>query len=431
MRKVFVVLVACLALVIFAATKVSMVYWPGPESEAMQKVVDYWNSTYGKKFGAEVEIINFSREGFWEKQETLLNARSSSVDIIFVATYIIGRLAPHLVPLEGFDLNPEVFIASSLESMSFEGFLYGLPLDVSNHFLYYRKDLMEKLLTDPTWKSKYEELSQKYLGSKRSPKKPEEWDWEDYKATAIFFTKKYNPDSPVDYGNVLQMKNLVYNIMIWNNVLWSMGGTWFDQNGNFKINTEPAKKAAALFKELYDMGTVPPGVMTYEFGEANEAFKTGKAFMMMQWSAAYHILTDKTESPLVYDKVALAPIPGPKPSTHVHCLGVALSKYSKKKDAALKFLSFLASEEAMKMYAENGGIPPVEPILIALGSKRPEFPAIAEHVKKYGYVESTLGETMAILEVLSNKLTAYWAGQIKLEEALDQAQRECETILKR
>ncbi|WP_041083746.1 ABC transporter substrate-binding protein [Thermotoga profunda] len=430
MRKLLVLFMLVVIVLAFSATKVSMVYWPGPESEAMQKVVDYWNSTDGKKLGIEVEIINFSREGFWEKQETLLNARSSSVDIVFIATYIIGRLAPHLVPLEGFELNPEVFIASALESMSYEGFLYGLPLDVSNHFLYYRKDLMERLLSDSSWKTKYEELSQKYLGQKLSPKKPEEWDWDDYKAMAIFFTRKYNPESPVEYGNVLQMKNLVYNMMIWNNTLWSMGGSWFSEDGKFNIKTEAARKAASLFKELYDMGTVPPGVTTYEFGEANEAFKTNKAFMMIQWSAAYNILTDKEQSPLIYDKVALAPIPGPKPSTHVHSLGVALSKYSKKKDAALKFLSFLATEQAMKMYATNGGIPPVETILKAMGDKRPEFPIIADHVKKYGYVESTSAQTMTILEIISNKLTGYWTGQISLDDALNQIQKECETVLK-
>lgn len=430
MKRLFVAFILMTVILAFSITKVTMVYWPGPESEAMQKVVDYWNSTDGKKFGVEVEIINFSREGFWEKQETLLGARSSAVDIVFVATYMIGRLAQHLVPLEGFELSSEVFIASALDSMSYEGFLYGLPLDFSNHFLYYRKDLLDKLLNDAMWKTKYEDLSQKYLGKKLSPKNPEEWTWEDYKAVAIFFTKKYNPDSPTAYGNVLQMKNLVYNMMIWNDVLWSMGGQWFDAEGKFNINTEPAKKAAALFKDLYDMGTVPPGVTMYEFGEANEAFKSGSTFMMIQWSAAYNILADKAQSPLIFDKVALAPIPGPKPSTHVHSLGVALSKYSKKKDAALKFLSFLASEEAMGMYAANGGIPPVETILKSMGDKRPEFPVIADHVKKYGYVESTIAQTMTILEVISNKLTGYWAGRMGLEDALNQIQMECESLLK-
>ncbi|MGJ8453700.1 ABC transporter substrate-binding protein [Pseudothermotoga sp. U03pept] len=430
MRKLLILLIVAIVVLAFSVNKVTMVYWPGPESEAMEKVVAHWNSTVGKQIGIEVEVVNFSREGFWEKQETLLNARSSSVDIVFVTTYIIGRLAPHLVALEGFDLKPELFIASAVESMSYEGLVYGLPLDVSNHFLYYRRDLLDRLMSDPAWIKRYEELSVKYLGKKLSPKRPEEWTWDDYKAVALFFTKKYNPDSPTAYGNVLQMKNLVYNIMIWNDVLWSMGGQWFDTEGKFSIRTDAAKVAGLLFRELYDMGTVPPGVTTYEFGEANEAFKTGNAFMMIQWSAAYRILTDKNESPLVFDKVGLAPVPGPRPSTHVHCLGVALSKYSKKKDAALKFLSFLTTEEAMKMYAVNGGIPPVETVLKAMGDIRPEFPVIAEHVKRYGYVETTVPQTMAILEIMSNKLTAYWTGQIHLEDALEQIQKECEALLK-
>jgi len=84
----------------------------------------------------------------------------------------------------------------------------------------------------------------------------------------------------------------------------------------------------------------------------------------------------------------------------------------------------------MKMYAENGGIPPVETILKAMGDRRPEFPLIADHVKKYGYVESTAAQTMAILEVMANKLTAYWTGQIQLEVALQEIQKECEALLR-
>jgi len=429
MKKLFILLGVFIISILTYGITVTMVYWPGPEAEAMQKVVDYWNSTEGAKHNIEVEIINFSRDEFWTKEETLLAAHSSDIDIVFVATYILGRYVDHLLPLEGFDLKSDVFIASSLESMSFDGLLYGLPMDVSNHFLYYRKDLLNKLFNDKKWQEKYEELSKKYLGKALKPKKPEDWNWDDYKAMSIFFTKKYNSDSPTQYGNVLQMKNLVYNIMIWNDVLWSMGGKWFDQNGKFKINTPEAKQAALLYKELYDLGTVPPGAITYEFGEANQAFQVGSAFMMLQWSAAYHILTDPNESPKVYDKVAVAPIPGPNHATHIHSLGVALSKYSKNKTAALEFLKFLASENTMKIYASNGGIPPVEPVLKELSSKRPEFTFIAEHIKNYGFVESTSEETMSILQILSDKLTAIWTGKLDVDKGLLQVQEEVEKLL--
>jgi multiple sugar transport system substrate-binding protein len=225
------------------------------------------------------------------------------------------------------------------------------------------------------------------------------------------------------------MKNLVYNIMIWNDVLWSFGGTWFNDEGEFDIVTEPAEKAARLYKELYDLGTTPKGSTTYEFGEFNETLKTEMGFMGINWSSAFNILSDPEQSPKIYDKIAIAPIPGPNPASHIHSLGVALSKYSKNKSAALDFLAFLASEEAMQIYGDNGGLPGVEDILMAMGEDRPETPLLAEHIKEYGFVESTEGETMSILEVMANRLTGIWAGQYGVEEGLELIQEEVEELL--
>jgi len=107
MKKVFLLLaLSVLVTVSIFATNVTMVYWPGPESEAMQKVVNYWNENQGKELDIQVELLNFSRDSFWTKEETMLGAGSDAIDIAFTATYILGRLARHFVPLEGFDINP-------------------------------------------------------------------------------------------------------------------------------------------------------------------------------------------------------------------------------------------------------------------------------------------------------------------------------------
>jgi multiple sugar transport system substrate-binding protein len=55
---------------------------------------------------------------------------------------------------------------------------------------------------------------------------------------------------------------------------------------------------------------------------------------------------------------------------------------------------------------------------------------ISEHVDKYGYVESTSPETIPILEVLSKRLSAAWAGQTSIDDALTQAQSEVLELLK-
>src|SRR5207245_4217225 len=132
----------------------------------------------------------------------------------------------------------------------------------------------------------------------------------------------------------------------------------------------------------------------YEYGEANEAFRTGKVAFMVQWSAAFHELDDKTKSPQVAGKVKLAPVPGKK--THVHALGVGISTYSGAKAGVQKWARFLATTQAMRMYAQAGGIPPVRAALTdpALPKSRPELPVLAEHRAKHGYGDTTTPKTV-------------------------------------
>jgi len=79
---------------------IRMVYWPGPESDAMRKVVDWYNANRSAADGVKVEMVLFSREGFFDKEATVLAARSPEVDMVFTASYILGRHAPHMDSLE-------------------------------------------------------------------------------------------------------------------------------------------------------------------------------------------------------------------------------------------------------------------------------------------------------------------------------------------
>src|SRR5206468_1350429 len=74
-------------------TTIRMVYWPGPESDAMRKVVDWYDANRTPADGTTVEMVLFSREGFFDKEAAVLAARSSEVDMVFTASYILGRHA--------------------------------------------------------------------------------------------------------------------------------------------------------------------------------------------------------------------------------------------------------------------------------------------------------------------------------------------------
>ena len=175
-------------------SKVSMVYWPGPESDAMQKVVDAYNAGQGKSDGVEVEMVLLSRDGTYEKEAAMMNSKSDEVDMYFTASYIIGQHAPYLDSLNG-KVKFDNYLKSSVDSLTMNGEPLAVPMDVSNHFMFYRTDLIEKLLTDSAWQSKYKEVSRKVLGKELTPKDPKEWSWDDFIASAAFFSKEYNEDT--------------------------------------------------------------------------------------------------------------------------------------------------------------------------------------------------------------------------------------------
>ena len=417
-----------------ASAEVTLLFWPGPESEAMQKVIDAYNAGPGK--GAQVKQLLFSRQGYFDKEIADLAAGSKEFDLALVTTYTLGRYAPFLEPVGG-SLPPDTkqrFAPVALDSLAFQGQQLGVPTDISLHFAYYRTDLIDRLLKDKGWQAKYAELAKKHLGKDLQPKTPDQWTWDDWMATAIFFTKSLNPESPTRYGTVLQLKNLIFNIMIWDATLVSNGGNWLDAQGKPAIDGEAARAGLQTYKKLIDLKATPADSTNYEYAEANAAFGSGQAATMLQWNAAFNELNDTAKNPTVAGKVWVAPMPAGSAGhkTHIHALGIGLNKASTHKDEAGKFLAYLASDDAMRTYGQAGGTPPVPAVLGALKDKRPEFPLVGDYAAKYAFVidSGTTAQAVPIYEVLAQNFSGYWAGQLTLDQALQNAQRGMEEKLK-
>ena len=281
----------------------------------MQKVIDAYNAGPGK--GAEVKQLLFSRQGYFDKEIADLAAGSKEFDLALVTTYTLGRYAPFLEPVGGSlpSDTKQRFAPVALDSLAFQGQQLGVPTDISLHFTYYRTDLIDRLLKDKGWQAKYAELAQKHLGKELQPKTPDQWTWDDWMATAIFFTKSLNPESPTRYGTVLQLKNLIFNIMIWDATLVSNGGNWLDAQGKPAIDSEAAREGLQIYKKLIDLKATPADSTNYEYAEANAAFGSGQAATMLQWNAAFNELNDTAKNPTVAGKVWIAPCRPAAPAT--------------------------------------------------------------------------------------------------------------------
>ncbi len=433
---------AMLALMLSAAAlpglanaKVVVLGWPGGSEEtALRATADLYNKTASD--ADKVELLFFNRDGFFDKLQADMAAGSNAFDVNLVATYSIGRYAPYMEPIELNADAPKVFGDTVLKTMQFDGKQYGVPTDLSLHFMYYRKDLVDALIADPDAKAKYAEISKKYLGKELAPKQPDEWTWDDWAATSLYFSKQVNRQSPVRYGTVLQMKNLLFNMMVFQSLPRSYGGDWMDASGNVTIDSDAYKTGLKLYKTLYDAGASPKDSLSYEYAETNAAFSSGQAATVLQWNAAAAELTDAKKSPAVADVTGIvAPPAGPNGrADHIHGLGLGLNKNAQNKEGAIKFLKWLSSEDAALAYARAGGSPALTPDVVAkVAKERPDLVKLGEFASKYGYVMTgaTSAKALSVYELQAKEFTGYWSGQQSLEDALAHTKAGMQDLLKK
>jgi multiple sugar transport system substrate-binding protein len=393
-----------------AATEVKMILWPGPEGEAMQKVVDAYNEGQGKKDGVVVKQVLLSRDNTFAKEAALMKAKSSEYDVYFTASYLVGQHAPYLSELKG--INDKVYLKASIDGLKVNKKQMALPLDTSLHFMYYRTDLVSSLSSAANT-AKYKQISKTVLGKELMPNTdPETWNWDDALATAAFFTQKYNPESPTKYGYALPAKNLLYNTMIWNDVLWGLGGNWFTK-GKPSINTAAGKAAIDVYRTIYTKELTSPDSSQWEYAETNAALTSGNAMMGLQWNAAY---SELSSTGATKDKVGIAVPPGKGQRTHVHALAVGVNKYSKNQAAAQKWMKHLSTVKAMENYAAAGGVPSMPKILNTMVSTNASFANIITYAGKYGYAEAGGPREFDIYAKLAEVLSPAWVGQKTAEE---------------
>ena len=237
------------------------------------------------------------------------------------------------------------------------------------------------------------------------------------------------------YGTVLQMKNLLFNMMVFHSLPRSYGADWLDENGNVTVDSDAYRQALELYKLLTDKGATPIDSLSYEYAEANAAFGSGQVAAMVQWNAAAGDLTNPETSPAVAEKVAtVAPPAGPEGRfTHIHGLGLGLNANARNEDGARKFLKWLSTPEAASLYARNGGAPGLtKDIVSQLADERPDLVPLGDYASNYGFVMrgGTSAKALPVYELQAKEFTGYWAGQQTLDEALANTKSGMQDLLK-
>ncbi len=276
--------------------------------------------------------------------QQLLAARSPDIDVLQIDVVwpgVLGRhfidLSPH-VPQEVIDSHFDAVVASNRVG----GRLVALPWFLDVGLLYYRKDLLEK----------------------HGRPVPETWAALEETALAV---QRAERAAGIDiWGYVFQARSyegLTCNALEW---LTSFGGgAIVSGDGEITVDNPRARAAVARAKGWLEEIS-PRGVLSYAEEEARGVFQIGRAVFMRNWPYAWSLA--QAEGSAIRGKVGVARLPrGPGAAgRHTGALGgwqLAVSRYSKHREAAIALVRHLTSAREQKRRSLEASYNPTIPAL--------------------------------------------------------------------
>lgn len=215
------------------------------------------------------------------------------------------------------------FIPSTLETAAYQDRYYGVPEKTDAGLLYYRTNRVDS--APETWQQLYSEA--KEAGG------------------FVYQGKAY--------------EGLTVNFL---EVAYSAGGEVLSEDGKTSEFDSPENlKALQLMVDGIKSGAVPKAVLTYQEGETQEAFDTGKPGFMRNWPYAYSI-EKESKTPGLKNTFDVAPLPAFEGGEAAGVLGgsnLVISRYSKNPEGALKLVDLLTSPRAMELRAVKYSLAPV------------------------------------------------------------------------
>jgi multiple sugar transport system substrate-binding protein len=387
----------------------------GPENDAIKAVIP----EYEKKTGINIKVDETGVQGYSDRQTTMLMA-GGNLDVVmytsdYGATFAAAKL---LVPLNKFinrykskDADIHDFFASTLNAFTYKDVIYGLPTDISTWMLNYNTKFVK---TPPTT-------------------------YDEYLETAKKFTKRYNPDSPTEYGtNVRGKRGSESPLDEWMQILWAMGGDLFDNKFKPIFNNDIGVKALTFQSDLFlKWHVVPEDVAALDAAGVIEAFKQEKTALLEHWNSDTVIFENPKESPKIANNVRVALLPGVKqangkikraPLVQGWAVGIAAS--SKNVPEAFKFIQWLTGKSAGQKYFLAGGTPARKSVLsLSSNAKfRPELPVLAETLEM-GRAKPVIKEWAQISSILQLAHAEVFVGAKKPKQALDEAAKQVYELL--
>ncbi|MGY1601690.1 ABC transporter substrate-binding protein [Geodermatophilus sp. SYSU D00815] len=227
------------------------------------------------------------------------------------------------------DEDRDDFLPHTLDTVSYDGGLYGLPFMVHNLVLYYRTDLLAA------------------AGIQNPPTT-----WEEYRDVAIRLT---DPAAGV-YGTIMPGKQDNEVSTRFQSYIQQAGGDIVGDDGAPTIDTPEARAAFDLMTGVqFQDRSSPEGL--HDLTEIQGQFLEGKVAMALVWPYLYSLAQDPAQSK-VAGNVAIAPAPGnPHQVATTFAWGFGISSASQNQDEAWEWLQWSTSAEMLEQISRDQTVP--------------------------------------------------------------------------
>ena len=303
--------------------------------DVMRRVLDlYQERTPGVR--VEIEIGGATSDQQQQYLNTVLASRDASLDVVLIdvirpAQWAAARWAEPLDAYLGAERDAVMarYLPAYREANVVAGKVMALPYFADSQFLYFRRDLLAKHQVAPpkTW----DELTagaQKILAAEA--------------ATSPNLRGFSTAGAPIE--------GTVCTFLV---PLWGMGGSLTDAQGKLALDPAQGQRALALWADLRAKNITPANIAEIATDRIRVDMQAGNLIFAMQWGYAWNRFQNDSDSQ-VKDRIGVVPLPSFAGHANATCVGgwqVAVSAFSKNKEAAVKLLRFLSSPEVSKMQA--------------------------------------------------------------------------------
>ncbi|MCR4401612.1 MAG: ABC transporter substrate-binding protein [Firmicutes bacterium] len=408
---VLAILVMGLAQGSLAATKTVNVLWGDVLTRG---VWEQYAEKFEKETGIKVSTVNVTYDQRFDKIVTSAMSGVGTYDVVQLDTIWTPQLAEAGWLLDITELLPQekrkTITPAALDAVTYKGRLYGLPFFNSAKLLYYNEKMLQE------------------AGFSRPPRTLTEF--RDY---AVALTKGSGENKV--WGTVwswAQDECLICDYVAL--VHAYPDGKVFDESGKPAFNRGGGVKALQFMVDLlHKYKAADPASLTYHEDSVNKMLAAGKAAMIFNWEGAVAEADDPKTSK-VPGQVRVALIPAEPPivsSTTLGPEGLAIMKNAPNKEAALKFIEYMTSQEIQKAIFLSGGFFPVYEALYNdpdLGTRVRDFSVYGEQFR-YGHARPKVGAYTEISDILQLELHNALLQKKTPQQALDDAAAKIEKIV--